>query len=157
MAPVESQCLYTVIRFRKGVVSKRLIATVFEGTGPLSTFSSKISLCRALGLFGEEVRHDLQILRKIRNDFAHSPQQLHLSDFSQCNNLIVVSDVNFKDEAHERRRFKHSCAGIVGAVCLGVAISIAEAKVLYAHRDEVVALAGESLSGVRTTGGVHRK
>lgn len=136
-----------VIRFRKDVVSKTLLENVFEGNGPLSTFSSKISLCIALGLFDKNVRHDLQILRKIRNEFAHSPNQLHLSDFPQCNNLtIVVADVKIEDAVHERRNFKHSCTGIIPAICIGVAVSIAEARVLHAHKSEVLAEAQNMVS-----------
>ena len=51
--------------FRKDVVSKRRIADVFEGHGPLATFSAKISVSSMLGLVPVKVRHDLSILRKI--------------------------------------------------------------------------------------------
>jgi DNA-binding MltR family transcriptional regulator len=38
---------------------------------PLSSFSSRITACYALGLISEAEHHDLNLLRKIRNDFAH--------------------------------------------------------------------------------------
>ena len=38
---------------------------------PLGTFSSRISACYALGLITEDEQHDLTLLRRIRNDFAH--------------------------------------------------------------------------------------
>ncbi|MDI4639166.1 MULTISPECIES: MltR family transcriptional regulator [Halomonadaceae] len=44
---------------------------LFEGTGPLSTFSSRISVSYACGLLAEDEAHDLQLIRKIRNLFAH--------------------------------------------------------------------------------------
>jgi mannitol operon repressor len=38
---------------------------------PLGTFSSRISACFALGLIKEHEHHDLTLIRRIRNDFAH--------------------------------------------------------------------------------------
>jgi hypothetical protein len=43
----------------------------FDFNGPLGTFSAKISMGYVLGLYGKEVRRDLDLLRKVRNDFAH--------------------------------------------------------------------------------------
>lgn len=62
-----------------------------DGMGPLSTFSSRISLARALEWISEEVRSDLDTIRKIRNDFAHSIDY-NLSFFddsvkTRCENL----------------------------------------------------------------------
>lgn len=45
---------------------------LFEGTGCLSTFSSKIDLSYALGLISSEEKQSLHLIRKIRNDFAHA-------------------------------------------------------------------------------------
>jgi hypothetical protein len=39
--------------------------------GPLSTFSSRISLALALRWIDEDTAHDLDVIRDIRNDFAH--------------------------------------------------------------------------------------
>lgn len=46
--------------------------SIFDGTGPLSTFSAKIDVGFALGLFGSKTRHDLKTIKDIRNLFAHS-------------------------------------------------------------------------------------
>jgi len=47
---------------------------LFEGgTPPLGSFSAKIDLARALCLITEEEWADLQVIRRIRNDFAHRP------------------------------------------------------------------------------------
>jgi hypothetical protein len=45
---------------------------LFQGTAPLATFSAKIRLGYALGIFGKKTRHDMDILRQIRNVFAHA-------------------------------------------------------------------------------------
>ena len=38
---------------------------------PFGTFSSRIGGCYALGLISEDEHHDLQLIRRVRNDFAH--------------------------------------------------------------------------------------
>lgn len=44
---------------------------VTSGNAPLGTFSARISACYLLGLVSEDEHHDLTLLRRIRNDFAH--------------------------------------------------------------------------------------
>lgn len=41
------------------------------GSAPLATLSARISACYVLGLITKNEHDDLQIIRKIRNDFAH--------------------------------------------------------------------------------------
>ncbi len=53
---------------------------LFDPDRPLGTFSSKISLAFRLSLIDSEFEHALQMIRKIRNDFAHSTQKLSLSE-----------------------------------------------------------------------------
>jgi hypothetical protein len=48
--------------------------------GPLRTFATKIILGRALALYSEKVRYDLNIVRVIRNAFAHSKKLLDFND-----------------------------------------------------------------------------
>lgn len=45
---------------------------LFEGISPLSTMSAKINLAYYLGLLEQGEFEDLKLLKKIRNDFAHS-------------------------------------------------------------------------------------
>lgn len=65
--------------------------TLFEGgNAPLGTFSSRIAACFALGLISEDEHHDLSLIRKIRNDFAHN---IHTSFetpsvVSRCSQLL---------------------------------------------------------------------
>jgi hypothetical protein len=45
---------------------------LLEGANaPLGTFSARISACYTLGLIKEVEHHDLNVIRRIRNDFAH--------------------------------------------------------------------------------------
>lgn len=55
--------------FIKCKSSKRLLE---EGNAPLGTFSSKIELCYALGLIDDYEYSEINLIRKIRNEFAHA-------------------------------------------------------------------------------------
>ena len=54
------------------VLNSDLRRRIFEN-GPLSTFSSKINIAFALGLYDEETRRGLHNIKQIRNEFAHAP------------------------------------------------------------------------------------
>jgi DNA-binding MltR family transcriptional regulator len=54
---------------------------IFSGpTAPLSTFAGKIRVGYALGLYGSATCKDLDIMRSIRNDFAHTAGPLSFTD-----------------------------------------------------------------------------
>jgi len=53
-------------------LSKEDRASLFEGDGPLSTFSAKIRVGFALSIFGAITRADLNCMRDVRNAFAHA-------------------------------------------------------------------------------------
>ena len=58
----------------KHLLECRLLAfqgDLLESMGPLSTFSARIKVARALGWISEDARSDLDRIRGIRNDFAH--------------------------------------------------------------------------------------
>ena len=50
------------------------------GNAPLSTFSSRIELCFALALIDKHEHQEIGILRKVRNEFAHSKHGLDFQD-----------------------------------------------------------------------------
>jgi hypothetical protein len=52
---------------------------VCGGNAPLGTFSARISTCVALGLITSIERHDLNLVRSIRNEFAHREHGLDFS------------------------------------------------------------------------------
>jgi DNA-binding MltR family transcriptional regulator len=126
-----------VAGFHKNAVSRRRIEDVFTGHGPLATFSAKISVSSLLGLTTANVRHDLTILRKIRNDFAHSHQQLHLNDFANCLSLKLISKLNIADKSENRTRFKHSCAAIIGQLATATLIRNAQYRFISKNAEGV--------------------
>jgi hypothetical protein len=52
-------------------ISNRLKAKLFDGYGPLSTFSAKIDMAFAFSILDEDLYADLQVIREVRNMFAH--------------------------------------------------------------------------------------
>jgi hypothetical protein len=129
--------LVLVSGFTKTTVSKRRVAHIFEGDGALATFSAKISLATLLGLTTSDATHDLTLLRKIRNRFAHSHERLYLRDFPACLSLRLTSKLDVFDENEQRRKFKHSCAAIIGLLSTGTVVRIAAFRFLDKNADGV--------------------
>ena len=53
---------------------------LFDSDKALGTFSSRIDMCHRLGLIGDDFKSALTIVRRIRNDFAHSIDFAKLSE-----------------------------------------------------------------------------
>lgn len=51
---------------------KDLPGRLFENRGPLSDFNSKILVAEAFGIINSQIADELQIIRHIRNTFAHA-------------------------------------------------------------------------------------
>ena len=61
-----------------------------DGHGPLGTFAARINTTHCLGLLSEDEYSDLNIIRRIRNDFAHKLVGLtfeYQSIADRCRNL----------------------------------------------------------------------
>ena len=63
---------------------------LFDGNGPLSTFSSRIMLTYRLGLIDEPFARTLHLIRKIRNDYAHDVSSSKLSDGQHANRIREI-------------------------------------------------------------------
>lgn len=64
--------------FSKGNADAR--SALFSSNGPFATFSSKLNAVFCAGWIDGDVFHDLQVIRKLRNQFAHSIDTLNLHD-----------------------------------------------------------------------------
>lgn len=63
---------------------------IFSGNGPLATFSSKISMAYSLGLIGKWEKDRIDVIRKIRNDFAHGFDTASFSNQATINRCISL-------------------------------------------------------------------
>ncbi len=63
---------------------------LFEGDRPLSTFSAKITMAYRLSLIENDCERALQLIRRIRNDFAHAHERLTLDQGASANRLLEL-------------------------------------------------------------------
>ena len=63
---------------------------LFDSERPLASFSAKISIAHRLGLIDDEIERSLQLIRRIRNSFAHSIETETLSESAHKNRLAEV-------------------------------------------------------------------
>jgi DNA-binding MltR family transcriptional regulator len=59
-------------------LSKKQYKRLFDAFGPLSSFAGKILMAHALGIISADMYRELEKLRAIRNQFAHTTAVLHL-------------------------------------------------------------------------------
>jgi hypothetical protein len=67
---------------------------LFTFNGPGGTFSNKIIIGHALGIFGDRTRQNLDIIRTIRNAFAHAAHPIRFDDpaIARLCEFLVVPD-----------------------------------------------------------------
>jgi len=70
--------LLTLLRRQMPKLSGKTDQRLFEFPGPLSSFSGKIAVAYGLGLIPQSVHLDLDVIRAVRNRFAHSENKLSL-------------------------------------------------------------------------------
>jgi DNA-binding MltR family transcriptional regulator len=103
---------------------------LFDGpNAPLTSLSSKITLCYRLGLLSNRFVRDLNLIRKIRNEFAHNIQGCdfnHTAIYSRIQELEkssqTVSKLNVmeglkQDEKKDSRNiFLQTCSWMLSAI-----------------------------------------
>ena len=111
---------------------------LFDSDRPLGIFSAKINLAYRLGLIDDGIEHALQMIRKIRNDFAHATTAVSLMDSAHLSRIHEIVDCARKssnydptreillrgNEGSKRKELMCSYAAALGliAVSLGVAV-----------------------------------
>jgi hypothetical protein len=89
---------------------------IFSFNGPVGTFSAKIKLAYSIGLLDKISMDDINILRKIRNEFAHSDKKIDL-ETKDIKILIDNLKMNVKaDNSTARSIFINVVAGISGRI-----------------------------------------
>ena len=77
------------------VEDQKLCEKLFNGFGPLSSFSARISVCYGLGFLSPEEFRDLELIRKIRNEFAHELHGLSFSSSTIAQRCQELKTCNF--------------------------------------------------------------
>ena len=79
------------------VEDKGPVKELMSGDAPLATFSSKIKMAYCIGWIGKELRGDLDLIRNIRNEFAHDRSGLTFETSAvrdRCNAFRCVAIYN---------------------------------------------------------------
>ncbi len=98
------------------VGNKKHFESLFSFNGPLGTLSGKVSMCYSLGLISFDAMSDIHIIRRIRNEFGHSPFIISFEDpkiSKQCN-LLKYSVLDKSKPA--RSKFLNTVSGIAGII-----------------------------------------
>lgn len=81
---------------------------LFDPDRPLGTFSARIKIAFALGIFGPKTRHDLDTFRRIRNAFAHTRRAVTF-DIPEiaalCQSFHCRADIENHEKASPRELF----------------------------------------------------
>jgi DNA-binding MltR family transcriptional regulator len=87
-------------RLKGFLVEHRDMKDLFKGYGPLNSFSAKIDISFAFGLLTLEMKSDLNLIRKVRNHFAHYPADtiFNASPIKEyCANLTTAKGIPLVD------------------------------------------------------------
>lgn len=84
---------------------------LFDGTGPLATFSAKVRIAYALNLLTDEQYQTANYVREIRNAFAHARRDMKFEDLEvsavcallKCKDEAKILDMD--DFKHPRKRY----------------------------------------------------
>jgi hypothetical protein len=96
------------------VQDEKVAAPLFRGTAAPATFSARIDMAYLLGLLSSEKRNELHLIRKMRNEFAHSASELSFSHeplASQCRQLTHVAVAK-----NPRARYIQAVMSIAGTI-----------------------------------------
>ncbi len=85
--------------FNSNRVPKKHLVRMFDVNGPLSSFSAKVLICRGFGLISEEIFSDLEAIRKLRNQFAHTADEV---DFLSTDIQRIVFGLRCTQDALKR-------------------------------------------------------
>lgn len=115
--------------------------TVFSHNGPLGTFSAKIDMAYMLALISPLVRKDLHLLRKIRNEFAHTAKPLDFTTHrikSRCEEFKCAG----LPPKNDKPRTKFNRAMMV--IAQDIALQLSKTEKLHTKEETIVPGAGKS-------------
>lgn len=103
--------------FRKVLVgNKKHLSQMLTFNGPLGSFSSKISMLFSLGMVSFNDYKDLQLIRKIRNNFGHSPLIINFDSEEVKQRCDQLNFVPREKQFTSRQRFNTTVSGLAGTL-----------------------------------------
>jgi hypothetical protein len=104
---------------------------LFDPDRALGTFSARISLAFRMGLIDASCEHALQMLRKIRNDFAHSANRASLDESRHRSRVMeLVREAKKGGKSYEQMlSYFEKCEPTLRVFCASVSLVIARLEV----------------------------
>lgn len=104
----------------KLIGSEKHLNELLSFNGAIGSFSNKINVSYSIGLISKDILNDLNIIRKIRNEFGHSANIIDFEDAKisgLCNSLKLVARAG---ESSPRQKFNASVHYILGKLDLEI-------------------------------------
>lgn len=90
---------------------------LFSYSGPLGSFSSKIRLSYSLGIISKDIMRNLDLIRKIRNEFGHDYNPITFESSKISNRVFDLTESFYlKGEVKPRRFFENSALGVLAFI-----------------------------------------
>ena len=98
------------------VDDQKLVEQLLSQNGPLGAFSARIDFTYAIGLLGKNIHRDLHLVRKIRNDFGHSPEVISFDDASLSDRCKELHHTTLDKQTPARKLFINTVVGMLGVM-----------------------------------------
>jgi DNA-binding MltR family transcriptional regulator len=89
---------------------------LLENNRPLGTFSSRIQACRALGLLSSTECRDLDLIRRVRNEFAHMSEELSFESPKIKDRCKSFSSFLHREGMRTRDQFTRAAMRLSGTI-----------------------------------------
>lgn len=103
--------------FKKYLVDDEKIKNEILGnSGPIGSFSAKVKLAYLLGKIPKEVFRDLDTIRKIRNQFAHNPQQIDFNTQQIKDICLNICSIELDGIESYRNRYTRTVCAVLASL-----------------------------------------
>ena len=109
--------LYKLILSNMRQISSDDEDKIFSGYGPLSSFSSKITVSYAFSFIGDKSRRNLNLIRDIRNAFAHTGAALSFETKEVVDVCRLLGKLDERPLEHSRKPrliYQDACFELAG-------------------------------------------
>ena len=93
-------------------------------SGPLGSFSARVEMCYALGRLPPFARRDLNLIRKIRNDFGHVAKPIGFGDSPIADRCREMHHTARESEAPARGHFTNAVMGLAAVLHRQIRIAV---------------------------------
>jgi DNA-binding MltR family transcriptional regulator len=102
------ELLELALLYKMRELSNNVYDNLFQGYGPLSSFSAKIDIAYALSIIGNALISDFRALKDIRNAFAHPREAIHFKSAQLAKKFQKLS--GWHKDADRRQLFDERMA-----------------------------------------------